>query len=1672
MYKKQTKIIAGMLAFMLTIANFSVIGQAYATSLESQSKQTNHANVEFDSYFVENEQKVHTATKTIGEENYLYAMVKVKEAGYLKNATIAAEGANFTIPEDMQAEAVSKVQANKLYMNQIKNGNTVEIAIPIQMTQNNSIKQTQLNQQNKIKITGTYVDGKGNEKKIEKEITVSLAWTAAKEAELTMQIAKFVPYNVNEQKGVLLQTNVQSYLKGNTLPVKQNKIEISVPNINGIKPQQIKVVANTTEATNGNKEGETFTTENYTYNEETNILTIQVNNEANSQGTISWVKEAKDDFTIIAAEEGVKVSIQANSEITTYTEIENKVEKSYTGEVTLKDAISNLVDFTIQTQTENISKGQMYANYNINKQTETEYKQTITANISLAEVTEKITLEQKADNFTTKQGSKIASATNTYYKTLSIEKQTFNKILGEEGKINIYVGTTLVATINQETEANAEGKLEINLAELNTNNLTIETSKPQTEGKLAIEIVKAIKGNVSLSQAQAKELNAIEINLVGSAMSQEETFANQTLTKEISFVEPTMQAELAINNNNLSTVVTNNNVKLTAILKTDTPYSSLYKDPTIQITLPREIESINVKDVEVLFDTEGAKLNLKSQQIIENSNGTKTILVTLEGAQTEYTLGAVSKGVNVVIAADITVNKLTANKQEQITMVCTNHQNAEETVQATTALNFVAPTGVVTTSEISNYAEGAQTLTSISGEEKTATIETMSKARNATFNMNVINNYNNTIDDISILGRTAFENNKDITTGEDLSSTMDMPLVSNIQVNGINENNVTIYYSENGEATKDLTNKANGWTTSPADLSKVKSYLITLNNYTMNTAEAISFAYQAQIPEGLQHNEEAYETYVAYFNNNLATGKVQDKAVATRLGVSTGTGPVLETNITSNVAQETAVKTGKFIKYTVTVKNIGEQVAEDVVATVNIPNGTNYIEFYNGETGIYTRDYSKEQMEYQIGSIQPNETIVKDLWVIVDTLQLNDICKDESHYETYETEEGETKKYHKEDITHEDSDYKTTTSATVTVTAKDLAKPIQSNTVTNTVENAYFNISTGTTTNGLEDLHEGDSFNFNISVNPYNSNRTFQNTQVKVVLPETLIYEKAEIEQYNLEKQELETLTEGITYDEATRTLTVQLGELSSQTQNKTIRITSIVNKLPEGTYEKTITSIATVSADGGIQEESNPMIDKITKEAVQVSQTCTIPNGATITTGENFSYKISIQNIGATLAGNIKVQDKLPENVQYVSTEYTVDGESKTITNINGENTTTVNVNVPKGETLEVIINVVAKAIEEDTKITNQATISSDTIGSKTTNSITHTIQKVNYDFQDTEEVTRKVMGTVWKDANNNGTKEENEEKVSNVEVMLFNNATGQLVRDAQGNVLTVFTEEDGTYLFNNISQGLYTVIFLYDTANYSATTYQKEGVDEINNNDAIDTRITIDGETKAAAITEQIAITNANIYNIDLGLVENPKFDLRLEKTVSKITVQDSTETKVYDVSGTKIAKRDLVGNKINDTTILVEYKIAVTNEGAISGYVKKIADYMPSEMKFSSELNKDWYVAENGTLYNSSLANVLINPGETKEVTLLLTKKMTEENLGLYHNTAEIYEAYNDLGIEDIDSIEGNKASNEDDSSTADVLISVKTGETILFVGLSITIVATIGIGAYFIKKKVLR
>ena len=1668
MKKGKMKIVASLIVFAITFSYFSIIQSAIASSLEDQTSKTNQANVEFDSYFIENDQKVHSSVKNIGEKNYLYATIVVKNAGYLKDAKIEIDNANFKIADNFTAREVAKVDGNKIYFNKIANGNTATVAIPIEMNVSEFMNINEFSSHVTAKFTGIYVDGNAKENQTKKDIELETIWTAKKEAELNAQITKFLQYDVNSNKGILLQTTLQSYLKDNTLPVKETYIEIDAPTIKNVKPDEVKVMANTTKATNGDETGIKFTNQNFTYDKTTGKLKITVSNEmykytVNSveHCDVTWKKNAIDEFAItyiykekqgeltlpitVNQESGVEINVKANSKITTY-EVENTTAtKEINGQATLTNTIGELAEFEVKT-TESISKGQIYANYEAETKQETEYKEEITANIGLTKVgttdiVNKVTLELNADNFITENNAKfpttVSNKNYAYFKELKISQDRFNKILSEDGDIKIYNGTTLVSTINKEMQADSQGKLVVDLKDLNVNTLKIETSKPVTEGKLTIEITKAIKEDIGYNKTQAQTFKKLGITLIGTALNGTTNILAKTLEKEIALTEPTSQAEVTINNNGLSTSAINQNVKITAILKTNTLDCNLYKNPTLQIILPKYVETLNIKNVEVLFDTEGTKLTLKDHKIIENTDGTKTIEVKLEGMQTEYALSAVAKGVNVVITTDITVNKLTPSRQEQIKMIYTN-ESTQETNEVSTPVNFVAPAGVVTISTISNYKENAESLTSISGEEKVATIETMAEARNAKFEMTVINNYYNTIDNISILGKIPTEQNKDI------GSTMDMPLVSGITVNSNDNSKVSVYYSENVNATKDLTLASNGWTKTPEDLSKAKVYLIVFTDYTMNTGDMVSFGYEAQIPANLQYNQSAYANYTVNFNNNFETGTVQDVTKSTKIGVTTGKGPVIEVFLTSDTEESKQLLAGDIVKYTLTVKNVGTEVANNVVAKFIVPKGLTYVEEdEESNTGYKTIAVSENEVNIQLGDVNANQTIIKEF-----LMQVNYISPIDSDTTT---------------------DKNITTEIDPIITSDSIKGEIK--TETEPVKNTVGETSYITTTNIIDNkpvLNEEDKFQYSIEVLSSDIYIKKEKTVVEVVLPKEIEYEGIEVK-YRENKQTTD-ITNSVTYnyDKNSRKLIVNLGEVDGRNA-KLIYIKVKTNKLEENVYDKEANIEARIyGKDTNIQKIKVEPI-KIGKIGFKVTQTSNIPEGAHITAYEDLKYIFTIENLSSIDLYNIKLTDILPEEVTLNSMTL-----KKKDANDSNSYKNSMSISLKGKETATLEVNVTANPIEETKKVSNKLKLEYEAIGTIESSTCSHIIDK--YDYKEIEDnynkQTKRIMGQVWEDENKDGIKDENERKMQGIEVLLFNNQTGTLVTDETGNMLKAVTDKNGNYTFEKINRGKYTAIFLYDAANYSATEYRKSGVDESKNSDAIDSKITLDGITRIAAITEEINITESNIYNMDLGLISNPKFDLKLDKTVTRITVQSGNETQVYDYNDAKLAKKDLIGKDVNNTSIIVEYKLKVTNEGAVAGYAKKIVDYMPSEMKFNSELNKDWYTNGNGAIYNSSLANILINPGESKEVTLTLTKKMTENNLGLYSNTAEIYEAYNDKGLQDYDSTPGNKTSGEDDISSADVLITLKTGEVIAITVITVIAIAGVCIGAYFINKKVLK
>jgi len=770
----------------------------------------------------------------------------------------------------------------------------------------------------------------------------------------------------------------------------------------------------------------------------------------------------------------------------------------------------------------------------------------------------------------------------------------------------------------------------------------------------------------------------------------------------------------------------------------------------------------------------------------------------------------------------------------------------------------------------------------------------------------------------------------------------------------------------------------------------------------------------------------------------------QDKVISPKVGISTMDGLNLETKMYNNIETSATVQEGQIIKYTVDVTNTSKTVVNNLKVASNVPAGTVYV--------VYVPENTGENGEPEYGPARYIE---------------------HPEITTYETtidaiNPGETKQVSYEvKVTELNETTSKIVSASATITSEEYVEDVYTtNTVENTIEKGYFNISLNAKLEeGTDKIGENAPLFYEIKLNNVNT-KTKNNVQIKMNLPQELKYGATYL--FNVEENAYLKNDTIAQYNETERYLIINIDKLEQEEIILAVGVST--NKLADNEKSKQIETVVEATCDETTNIiKSNTVSYKIVKQSLSITQTSDIAEG-TIKENEELNYIIEITNNGEMTAQNISFVDELPDGVTcqqitYSSSSNTTVVESNigkvsNLFSLEPEQTMTITIKV---KTNVILDNVSEKEIKNIAKITMAET------GTIESNPITHTIEaKVTQPDEEGEikDSLYRISGTIWVDLNEDGVKDDQEERLESIAVALIDTNKNEIVN-------TSITDAFGKYSFTDLEKGKYMVAFIYDSYIYTITTYQKDGVNESRNSDAIEKDIIIDNEVFAGAVTDDIVLEDTSAYNIDLGLVIRNKFDLSLSKTINKISVTTTKGTQNYDYeNGTNLAKVDIAPKRIDGASVVIEYKFTVKNEGNVAGYVNKIVDYLPSELKFNTDMNPDWYQAEDGEIYNSSLSNDMINPGETRDITLILTKTMTGENVGIINNTAEIYEAYNELALVDINSTPANQAQDENDMGSADILITVNTGEPVMYVTITIIMLVVFAVGAYIINKKVLK
>lgn len=515
--------------------------------------------------------------------------------------------------------------------------------------------------------------------------------------------------------------------------------------------------------------------------------------------------------------------------------------------------------------------------------------------------------------------------------------------------------------------------------------------------------------------------------------------------------------------------------------------------------------------------------------------------------------------------------------------------------------------------------------------------------------------------------------------------------------------------------------------------------------------------------------------------------------------------------------------------------------------------------------------------------------------------------------------------------------------------------------------------------------------------------------------------------------------------------------KIENLTEDKTITFKCKIDELAEKDKEKEY-KVYITEKDDSTQEtlKSNEVIFSLGKPELKITHEC-MNKTSEITEGDTIQYIYTVENISNYNVYDAKITDYLSEGIKETSIIYYQSDKEERYSVIQDEHQNEVEINIPAGKKICFEVTVKADYIDADAivYISHYFTVKTD-YQELTSTTIKHRVKEK--EFQEDEKNKYVISGVTWLDSNQNGERESDEELLPNIQVVLLNE-TGNIVSKQ-------ITGENGEYQFNDIVQGNYIVAFIYDEKKYDVTTYKKDGT---NTNKAMNLTLKIDGTNTNCGATDTINL-NQNLYDINIGLVINEKFDLSLSKTITKVTVKTNEKTVTNNYNNSNLEKIEIKSKEINGAIVAIEYSIIVTNEGAITGKVNKIVDYLrDTDLKFNSELNSGWYLGTDGNLYNSTLNNTELKSGEKAEVKLVLTKTMTENNTGITNNTAEIYEAYNKEGKEDYDSTPANKIQNEDDTGNAEIIVGVKTGQ-VTYILFATLVTATMLAGLIILKKRI--
>ena len=898
----------------------------YNELTNSDANFTETPNVTFTAFFPRDEkendgiaEKYNGTCNQMNSKATLFMDLNVMNEGYLKDgATITIQGSNFDFSMFMIKDSILKdnyigTDITEIKFNKVEPGSEKMIFGSIISNIGNNTNN--YSNTSKIIFDGIYVNSNDEEIPLHKEIELTVDWYG--KVQTSLNTSGKATYYYDNMTSSQIKFSFTGNETLNQILLKDAIATATIPTLNGYDAISAEPSVS-----------------GINYEFENGVLTMTKSSTVDDNGIITNSLSKSNTFTI-----NVTYPLEAYETINSYTELKVPVTCQYVGynnpdEQCTAMSTSNVAEGVVTivfTKTPEATPEQVYSHsfdvQIMNKQHV--YKPSsryVMSKQDLLNLYDNADYEgnyeytvrwyaysgnaAKINSFKMNETVNEGNAYGDKYDEIVLDEYTANKgiyfanadnALGENGEIRVYNNDTneLIETFTKDNW-NTYSANNVYEYDESIKHIRVETSSPNESTYLYVYNVKefdAKKITENISKEQMEQASQIYTYLTGTADVAEVGIRNVNDVDSAYLVSETSDAKISLSIPRASTQETNNETIYIDTIANQTG-DAKWKNGEFIVEVPQEIINMEVNNITV----DKQDVNVLAWDLCKEKDKYLIRIITSNENETTYRIS-----IDCIITPDSRIGSGNRNfnlyaynekcndyytTAEDIYDVDNDSITNEQVGKATCSIELLSPTSLMTLETVSDYNDENE----ITIAPNVAAVE--KDERVAKINLSLRNNYPYTIDGITILGKIPFEGNTYVLhNSKSMNSEFDSTFATAEQLNS-NEvgilssmtnvsNNMVVYYSENENPTRDLTDSSNGWVASAnvQDISTMKTYLVKLNNFELRQNEEAILYYWVYLPEGLDYNSVSYSNHAVYYDFITDGGRLPLSTEPAKVGI-------------------------------------------------------------------------------------------------------------------------------------------------------------------------------------------------------------------------------------------------------------------------------------------------------------------------------------------------------------------------------------------------------------------------------------------------------------------------------------------------------------------------------------------------------------------------------------------------------------------------------------------------------------------------------------------------------------------------------------------------------------------------------------------------------------------